>query len=150
MRALLLEKMYELTKVPYQFFKKEKPWYINSKQLIQFPEETLGFHLGCFLLRFNFEIQEKLENHDVFHVVTNTGISVVEEIGMQYYLLGNGKKSPYLFMVILNGTLFYPNQFRYYLHQYDKGKKAHRFYNLDFKKMLHIPIRDIQETFNIT
>ncbi len=79
MKDLFIEKMYELSKKPYQkFIKKGKAWEINIPELIQLPADSLGFHLGCFLLKYNFEIQPKLEDHDVIHVLTNTGISVVE------------------------------------------------------------------------
>lgn len=150
MRDLFIEKMYEISKKPYQrFFKKGNAWDININQLIQLPNDSLGFHLGCFLLKYNFEIQPKLEDHDIIHVLTNTGISVVEEIGMQYYLLGNGKRSLYLWMVILSGTLFYPTRFSYFKQQYLRGKQAQEFYELDFLNMLSIPIINIQQTFNI-
>ena len=150
MRDLFIEKMYEISKKPYQrFFKKGKAWDINVNQLIQLPSDSLGFHLGCFLLKYNFEIQPKLEDHDIIHVLTNTGISVVEEIGMQYYLLGNGKRSLYLWMVILSGTLFYPTRFSYFKQQYKRGKAAHEFYGLDFLNMLSVPLTHIQKNFNI-
>jgi ubiquinone biosynthesis protein Coq4 len=150
MRDLFIEKMYEISKKPYQrFFKKGKAWDINVNQLIQLPSDSLGFHLGCFLLKYNFEIQPKLEDHDIIHVLTNTGISVVEEIGMQYYLYGNGKRSLYLLMVIISGTFFYPTRFSYFKQQYQRGKQAHEFYGLDFLNMLSVPITNIQQTFNI-
>ncbi|MCW1149060.1 hypothetical protein [Flavobacterium lacisediminis] len=150
MRDLFIEKMYELSKKPYQkFFKKGKAWEVKVNQLIQLPNDSLGFHLGCFLLKYNFEIQPKLEDHDIIHVLTNTGISVVEEIGMQYYLFGNGKRSLYLIMVIVSGTLFYPTRFSYFKQQYKRGKTAHEFYGLDFLNMLSIPLTHIQQTFNI-
>ena len=150
MRDLFIEKMYELSKKPYQkFFKKGKAWEIEINQLIQLPNDSLGFHLGCFLLKYNFEIQPKLEDHDIIHVLTNTGISVVDEIGMQYYLYGNGKRSLYLIMVIVSGTLFYPTRFSYFKQQYKRGKTAHEFYGLDFLNMLSIPLTHIQQTFNI-
>jgi ubiquinone biosynthesis protein Coq4 len=150
MRDLFIEKMYEISKKPYQkFFKKGNAWDINVNQLIQLPNDSLGFHLGCFLLKYNFEIQPKLEDHDIIHVLTNTGISVVEEIGMQYYLLGNGKRSLYLWMVIITGTLFYPTRFFYFKQQFQRGKQAHEFYDLDFLNMLSLPITNIQQTFNI-
>ena len=150
MKDLFIEKMYELSKKPYQkFIKKGKAWDINLSKLIQLPADSLGYHLGCFLLKYNFEIQPKLEDHDVIHVLTNTGISVEEEIGMQYYLLGNGKRSLYLLMVILSGTLFYPTRFRYFIRQYQKGKTAHQFYGLDFLNMLSVPLVTIQQSFNI-
>ncbi|TXI64547.1 MAG: hypothetical protein E6Q46_06845 [Flavobacterium sp.] len=150
MRDLFIEKMYEISKKPYQkFFKKGKVWDVEANQLIQLPSDSLGFHLGCFLLKYNFEIQPKLEDHDIIHVLTNTGITVKEEIGMQYYLLGNGKRSLYLWMVILSGTLFYPTRFSYFNQQYQRGKQAHEFYGLDFLNMLSVPITHIQKTFNI-
>ena len=150
MRDLFIEKMYELSKKPYQiFFKKGKAWEIEINQLIQLPNDSLGFHLGCFLLKYNFEIQPKLEDHDIIHVLTNTGISVVDEIGMQYYLYGNGKRSLYLIMVIVSGTLFYPTRFSYFKQQYKRGKTAHEFYGLDFLNMLSFSLTHIQQTFNI-
>lgn len=142
--------MYEFSKKPYQkFIKKGTAWDVTVSNLIQLPQDSLGFHLGCFLLKYNFEIQPKLEDHDVIHVLTNTGISVVEEIGMQYYLFGNGKKSLYLLMVILSGTLFYPTRLKFFKEQYNRGKKAHSFYDLDYSKMLKVPVTSIRETFNI-
>ncbi len=150
MRDLFIEKMYEISKKPYQrFFKKGNAWDINVNQLIQLPSDSLGFHLGCFLLKYNFEIQPKLEDHDIIHVLTDTGISVVEEIGMQYYLYGNGKRSLYLIMVIASGTLFYPTRFSYFKQQYQRGKAALEFYGLDFLNMLSVPLSNIQQTFNI-
>jgi ubiquinone biosynthesis protein Coq4 len=150
MRAILIEKMYEWSKKPYQkFFKKNEPWDITAKDLIQLPQETLGFHMGCFLLKYHFEMQPKLEDHDVVHVLTNTGVSVIEEIGMQYLLFGNGKRSAYLFMVIFVGTLFYPLKLKTFYKFYKRGENANSFYNLDFQKMLLLPIKRIQFTFNI-
>lgn len=150
MKDLIIEKMYEITKKPYQrYFKRNKAWEVEISELIQYPQESLGFHLGCFLVKYNFEIQPKLEDHDIIHVLTNTGISVPEEIGMQYYLLGNGKKSLYLFLVVLTGTLFYPTRFDYFIQQYQRGLEAHSFHKLDFSKMLKHPVITIRETFNI-
>lgn len=150
MRDLLIEKMYEITKKPYQrFFKKGIPWKETPQDLLKYNQGTLGFHLGCFLLKYNFEMQPKLEDHDVIHVLTNTQVAVTDEIAMQYFLLGNGKKSAYLFMVISIGTLFYPTHFKYFIHNYKRGKKAHQIYDLDFYNMLNIPLETIQSTFNI-
>lgn len=150
MRDYLIEKLYECSKRPYQkYFKKNEPWNIDKTLLMNYPEESLGFGLGNFLYKNHFDIQEKLEDHDIIHVLTNTGVSVYEEIGMQYYLLGNGKKSLYLFMVITTGTIFYPKRMKYFIRQFKRGKKANTFYYLDFSKMLFMPIQTIQQTFNI-
>ncbi|MTH14525.1 hypothetical protein [Flavobacterium sp. LC2016-01] len=150
MRDYLIEKLYECSKKPYQkYFKKNEPWKIDKAKLMDYPTESLGYGLGNFLHHNHFDIQEKLEDHDIIHVLTNTGVSVYEEIGMQFYLLGNGKKSLYLFMVILTGTVFYPKRINYFIQQYQKGKNAFSFHYLDFSKMLFIPIQSIQQAFKI-
>lgn len=150
MKDYLIEKLYECTKKPYQrYFKKNEPWKIEKTQLLHYPEGSLGLALGNFLFKNHFDIQEKLEDHDIVHVLTNTGVSVFEEIGMQYYLLGNRKRSLYLFLVIASGTFFYPKQIKYFIQQYKKGKQALSFYYLDFSKMLFMPVQSIQQTFKI-
>lgn len=150
MRAIILEHLYEWSKKPYQkYFKKTDPWEVTVQQLLQYPESTLGFHLACFLLKHHFELQPKLESHDVFHVLTGTGTSVPEEISMQYYLLGNGKRSLYLFTVIALGSLLFPDELRRFVKAYKRGRRALSFHQLDFSKMLFQPIQRIQSTFLI-
>ncbi|MFB9080037.1 Coq4 family protein [Flavobacterium procerum] len=150
MKDQFIERLYEYSKEPYQkYFKKNKPWEINKAELMDYPENSLGYKLGSFLYQHHFDIQPKLEDHDIIHVLTDTGISVTEEIGMQFYLFGNGKKSLYLFMVMVSGTIFYPKKINYFFEQYKKGKQAHPFYYLDFSKMLLMPVTDIKKTFKI-
>lgn len=150
MKDHIIEKVYEYTKKPYQkYFKRNKPWKIDKTELLDYPEGSLGLSLGNFLYKNHFDIQPKLEDHDIIHVLTNTGVSVREEIGMQYYLLGNGKKSVYLFLVISSGTLFYLKHIRYFIQQYKRGRHAHSFYYLNFSNMLFMPIETIQKTFKI-
>jgi ubiquinone biosynthesis protein Coq4 len=150
MKEIIIETLYRIIKVPYQFFfKQTKAWDISFQDFLKLPQDSLGFHYGCFLLKYNFNIQATLEEHDVFHVLTNTGISVKDEIDMQFILLGNGKRSPFVFIVIGTGILFYPFEYKSFYNNYKRGKKAHQFYDLDFFKMLSMPLSTIQQTFNI-
>ena len=150
MKDKIIEKMYEMSKKPYQkFLKSNQPWNITKEELTAYPKNSLGNDLGQFLILNHFDIQEKLEDHDIIHVLTNTGTSVVDEISMQYYLLGNGKKSLYLYMVLLSGTLFYPTYFKHFKREYKRGQKAHSFHYLDFLKLLHLPTNSLRQTFNI-
>ena len=150
-RDYIIEQLYELGKIPYRYlFKAKRPWNISVNQLLQYSELSLGYHLGSFLLQHNFEPQPQLEDHDVFHVLTRTGITVKEEVAMQYYLLGNGKKSLFLLGTLLIGTLFYPEKIRLFIRSFRRGRKALSFHHLEFKQLLHIPITDIQSKFLIT
>lgn len=150
LRYLLLEKLYEWSKIPYRWlFKNEAPWDISVKELLTYPSETLGYHLGCFLLGHQFTPEPQLEDHDVFHVLTQTGISVPDEIAMQFYLLGNGKRSAYLLTVLCVGTLLFPDELHRFKKSYQNGRKAHRFYDLNFLKLLPISLNQLQQTLKI-
>lgn len=149
-KEIIIEKLYKTIKIPYQyFFKNSSGWNLTIYDYLKNKEGSLGNVLGKFLLNNNYEIQHQLEEHDVYHVLTHTGITVKDEIDMQFYLLGNGKRSPFVFIVISTGILFYPFEYCSFIKAYNKGKKAHRFYDLDFSKMLAIPVLTIQESFNI-
>lgn len=151
LRYLLLERLYEWSKIPYRWlFKDEAPWNISIKELLSYPSNTLGYHLGCFLLRHHFTPEPQLEDHDVFHVLTQTGITVPEEIAMQFYLFGNGKRSAYLYTVLCIGTLLFPDELSRFRKSYRKGKKAHRFYDLNFLKLLPQSLQEFQQSFKIT
>lgn len=150
MRDLILEKMYDWSSHYYmKYFRKNNPWTVSSKELFLYPQESIGFHLSCFHLKYNLEMKPNLEEHDVFHVLTGTGISVAEEVALQYYLLGNGKKGAFMSLAIAGGTLFYPFHIREFIQYYQRGKSAHQFYDLDFKNMLYQSVSEIQYTFNI-
>jgi len=149
MRGLILEKLYEWSLIPYQSFKSNTAWNIKIEELLQYSKDSLGYNLGYFLLQNNFDIQDKLENHDVFHVLTNTGITVPEEISMQYYLFGNGKRSIYLFTVIAIGGLLFPDYYKLFLSKYNRGKAALPFHQLNFLKLLNQPLQRIKDTFLI-
>jgi ubiquinone biosynthesis protein Coq4 len=151
MKDFIIEKLYRTIKVPYEYFFKTnaKAWELTINDYLNHKEETLGYKLGSFLNNHNYSIQEKLEEHDIFHVLTNTGIKVVNEIEMQFYLLGNGKRSPFVFIVIAAGIFFYPTNYKKFYKSYKKGKNAHQFYHLDFSKILHMPLTEIQYIFNI-
>ena len=130
-------------------FKKNTAWDLSLQDYLNHSKESLGYHLGSFLVQANFAIQPQLEEHDVYHVLTRTGTTVLDEINMQFYLLGNGKKTPFVFIVIMTGLLFHPRHYKCFITNYKKGKQAHQFYDLDFSKMLALPIQNIQSAFNI-
>ncbi|QKX05610.1 hypothetical protein HN014_12010 [Aquimarina sp. TRL1] len=151
MRAKLLEILYNYSKIPYQkWFKTNKAWNLSITNLLTYPKKTLGYELGLFLKSNNFSPQEKLENHDVFHVLTNIGTSVPEEIAMQYYLLGNGKRSAYLYAVLLLGTPLYLDKIQLFNTAYHYGKRAFSFHQLNYRPLLNKNTQELQTIFSIT
>ena len=146
MRKKLVVFLFEISKSLYtKFFKKYHiPWEVTTEDLLQFPTETFGFHLGEFLQKNNFQLIPKVEHHDAYHTLTNYGTRVEEEIGLQYLCMGNGKKSPYMYGAILLGTLILPEYISFYLQSYQIGKQAHPFHHFDYEQVLHLDYKVFQ------
>src|SRR5690606_1280745 len=130
--------LYDWSQIFYaQFFKRnKKAWGISKQEFLLYPEGTLGKALSEFYLSKGFSVMPKLENHDVFHIITDTGTEIQDEIAMQYLLFGNGKLSLYMFAMIGIGTFLYPEFLKYYLKSFRKGKSMARFHDIEFKEWL--------------
>lgn len=137
-RLNLMLWLYDWSQIFYaQFFKRnKKAWGISKQEFLLYPEGTLGEALGEFYLSKGFSVMPKLENHDVFHIITDTGTEIQDEIAMQYLLFGNGKLSLYMFAMIGIGTFLYPEFLKYYLKSFRKGKLMARFHDIEFKEWL--------------
>ena len=133
------------SKVYAKVFKRHKrAWGLSIYDFLNYPNNSLGYAMGQFYVTKGFDIMPKLENHDAFHVITQTNTEIHDEISMQYLLMGNGKRSLYMYAMILIGTLIYPEFIRYYIFSFRKGKSLSIFHDLEFKDYLSQPLVEIQ------
>ena len=129
-----------------RYFKKKEPWNILRADLLKYPKNSIGKHLGEFLLENGFELIPKVERHDAYHLITGYGTHVEDEIALQYMCFGNGKRSKYLFAVVLIGTIVLPEYFKYYYKSYRIGKAANSFHHYDYKKLLYVNLYDFRKS----
>lgn len=130
--------LYDWSQIVYtNLFKRNKEaWGISKAEFLLYPEGTLGKAMGKFYYEKGFSVMPKLENHDAFHLITETGTEIQDEIAMQYLLFGNGKISLYMFAMIGIGTVLYPEFLFYYLRSLRRGKSMARFHDTEFKELL--------------
>jgi Coenzyme Q (ubiquinone) biosynthesis protein Coq4 len=126
-------------------FKSSPEWGIRRAELLKYDPVTLGYQLGRFLNENNFELIPKVERHDIYHILTGYGISVEEEIALQYLLLGNGKRSLYSVGAVLIGTLVLPEYFKFYTQSYSKGKCLKPLYCYDYRNLLEINFPEFRD-----
>ena len=138
--------LFKTTKTPYANLKKRPEWGITRDEMTKYPAGSLGHELGSFLVENDFQPIPKLENHDVFHLITNYSTNVEDEIALQYFFLGNGKRSLYLIAVILLGALLFPETYAHFYTAFKNGKNAIPFHNWDFKQLLEQPFSAIKES----
>lgn len=130
--------MFNLSVGIYARFHKQDPWKIDMQQLKLYPPVSLGCALKDFLLKNHFSLMENLENHDVMHVLTRTGVTVPDEISL------------YAFTSIFTGLLFYPEKAKYFRQQYRAGKSARPIHQLDFRNLLQRSIHQLRSEYEIS
>lgn len=149
MRENIISTLFGISHSIYRKLKTNKPWKISSDTLINYPSHTVGYHLGCFLKQNGFELLDKSESHDVYHVLTAYNTSVAHEIEQQFYMMGNGKKSLYMFFVTSIGLLLYPEKWKFYLKAFRIGQQALPFHQLDFKNLLSYSLDEVRGSYQI-
>jgi ubiquinone biosynthesis protein Coq4 len=122
-----------------------EPWEIKKSELLAYPTDSFGKHLGIFLDNNNFELIPKGERHDAYHTLTGYKTKVEDEIALQYLCIGNGKRSLYALAAASVGCLLLPEYYKYYFKSYGIGKNANPFYHFNYKKLLHISIIDLRQ-----
>ncbi len=127
---------------------KRQPWRLNSHQLIQFPENSLGHSLGIFYQQENFEPVARAERHDVFHVLFNYKTNVFDECKLQFFLWGNGKASLFTCGACLLSILFFPNKLKHFIKHFKKGKSVQNISKLNFKELLNKNIDELRSELN--
>ncbi|WP_271855454.1 hypothetical protein [Patiriisocius marinus] len=138
--------LFKWTMVVYCKFKKKEAWNISTAALLEMKKHTFGYKLGALLHKNGFELIPKVERHDAYHLLTGFGTTVEEEIALQYCCYGNGKRTPYLYGVLLIGTLILPEYFPFYMKAYRYGKNANDFHHFDFKQILKLDFKSFQDT----
>jgi ubiquinone biosynthesis protein Coq4 len=141
--------MYENSQKQYRkyFKKKKRQWQFNEKQLLSFTEDSLGRTLGEFYHNHGFRMIPKMENHDVYHLITDCSTNVQDEIAMQYLLFGNGKRSAYLLGVLVLGTIVFPEYFKIYLQAFRKGQNMRAFHHINFEELLWQNFDNLKDFF---
>ncbi|WP_405371025.1 hypothetical protein [Nonlabens sp. Asnod2-A12] len=139
-REVFVNFSFELASTVYIRFKTGPSWNVHTKQLLSYPTDSLGYHLGCFLIQHKLEPQPRCEDHDVFHVLTGYKIDTAQEIAMQYWLWGNGKRSPFVLLAMLVGVILYVDQYSLFIIAIEAGHKASPIHDIDFKQNLYSPI----------
>ncbi|MDF2447888.1 MAG: hypothetical protein K0R26_392 [Bacteroidota bacterium] len=125
----------------------EKNWNLTTERLIRFPEGSLGKAVGEFLRESNVEPLAGAEYHDIQHVLFDYSISFKDEIGLQFFLHGNGKISFASISTIIGAWFILPSQWKYLRSSFQKGKKCKDISTFDLKELLHQDLAQVKASF---
>jgi len=120
-------------------------WKLSVNDYANYSEESLGNRLYTFYKEKNLTPIPKLENHDVYHILLEAGTDTRSEILLQFFILGNGKKSKFTLLASFGSLILFPELWFDSLLAYKRGKTYQYFGHIDFKDKLHLPVETLQQ-----
>jgi ubiquinone biosynthesis protein Coq4 len=120
----------------FNFGTKDRNWNISTRELLQFPDNSLGRALGEFLAKDGLEPLPGAEYHDAQHVLLDYSVSFKDEVALQFFLHGNGKRSIASVSTMIGAWCILPTQWKYLRTAYERGKQAADISALNLKTLL--------------
>jgi len=111
----------------------DKNWGLSTAELLEYPDGSLGKALGDFLQEHHVDILKGAEYHDIQHVLLGYSISFKDEVALQFFLHGNGKKSIASVTTRIGAWCLLPTEWKYLKASYERGKKCKDVSKLNFK-----------------
>ncbi len=144
-RTQLLQWLVNFTAPIYlNLVKKNKaPWKYSKDDLANFPSGSLGKELFLFLEQRKFDLIPKAERHDIFHLLTGYDTTPEEETKMQFWLLGNGKWTPYTIGTCIIGFFLIPEYSKSFFAAYKKGCASISISDWRFEPLLYMNFNSI-------
>jgi hypothetical protein len=128
-----------------RLYRRPRPtWQTTLADLLACPAGSLGRRLGQFLDTNNLQLLPGFESHDVAHVLLGYETSAVEEVCLQWCLLGNGKRSPYCLMAAFIGALCFPEHWGALGVAWQRGRHLRRFHHWYFEYLLREKLTELQ------
>jgi ubiquinone biosynthesis protein Coq4 len=130
----------------FDFGSKDKNWNLTTADLLQYSEGSLGKAMGQFLNDNKVEPLAHAEYHDVHHVLFDYSITFKDEVALQFFLRGNGKRSLASFGTSIGAWILLPTQWNYLKNSYRRGQNCIDISQLNLKELLNEDLQKIKST----
>lgn len=150
LRSFLLIEGVEVAKPIYAFFfqRNKKPWKQNLQSLRHFPDGTLGRELARFLDQYQLKWVPLYESHDVYHLLLDFKPVLEDEVAMQFFLIGNGKWSPFVTLTAALGGLLMPDSWSAFKQAFRRGRQSACIRDWQFEHMLYESVESLKQLIN--
>lgn len=122
----------------------DKNWGLSTAELLKYPDGSLGKALGDFLQEHHVDILKGAEYHDIQHVLLGYSISFKDEVALQFFLHGNGKKSIASVSTRIGAWCLLPTEWKYLKAAYERGKRCKDISKLNYKALLYDDVSHIK------
>lgn len=119
-------------------------WGLMREDMLRYPAGTLGHELGLFLTRESLQPVDRIERHDAFHILLDFSTRLEDEAAMQFFLVANGKISPFTLATAAFTLLVMPDKWGLFARAFRRGRAARSIAKWDFLTLLDEPFTDVK------
>lgn len=130
----------------FDFGSKDKNWNMKTVDFLNYPDGTLGNAIGQFLKKNKVEPLARAEYHDVHHVLFDYSITFKDEVALQFFLRGNGKRSLASLGTSIGAWCLLPLHWKYLKTSYKRGQECIDISQLNLKELLNEDLQKIKST----
>lgn len=94
----------------------------RTRELAGYPIGTLGREIGDCLLKYGLRPLPFFESHDLKHVLLGYGMTPVDEIRLQAFVIGNGNRSLPTIVLFIFGAMLLPEEWPSFRDAFRRGK----------------------------
>ncbi len=128
-----------------KIIRKKKVFPYSMEKLSALPYETVGNELWQVLNKQNLRLLPYYEKHDIKHVVLQYPFTDEGEVGLQFFMLGNGRISFPVLSTIIYGIITMPEYYGSFKKAYRKGKEIPTLDQVDWFSIMEIPLVQVQQ-----
>jgi ubiquinone biosynthesis protein Coq4 len=125
-------------------YSRRPTWGLTREDMLRYPAGSLGHELGLFLTQENLQPVDRVERHDAFHILLDFTTSLEDEAAMQFFLVGNGKISPFTLATAAFTALVMPDKWGLFSQAFRRGRQALSIADWNFLHLLDEPFADVK------
>ncbi len=149
-RAFILESTIEKAIPVYRKLRpNKKPWTTSLEAMAKMPSGSLGKTMAKFMKERNITFIPEFEHHDFCHFFTGYGMDCESESRLQFYLLGNGKSSLFVWGTCVLSWILMPDFWTTFIKDFQRGQQEQAFHQWDFESLLFTPVSWLQDFIRI-
>lgn len=120
-------------------------WQIRVNELAGYENGSLGHALFHFYTSNQFTPIAKMEYHDADHLILEYGSDVRSEMMLQWFVLGNGKRTFFAITACIPSAILLPEMWSKCIAAYKRGKMYQPIWHIDYRSELATPIEEVRK-----
>jgi ubiquinone biosynthesis protein Coq4 len=121
-----------------KIFRRPNIFSYDMKELMNFPEGSLGKDLFLFLEKRNLPLLKHYARHDLKHVLLSYDTTDEGEVCLQSFMLGNGRVSFPVLATVGYGFITMPEHWKKMKQAFQEGKHCTSFHNWKWNELMQV------------